>query len=124
MPGWDDTRFAIKLRPETEKKYKSRYLIAVKKGLKYGIVNELGKTVYPLEYEGLIKRDEIIILIKDGKMGASITNKPNKDIPVKYDSLEEQYYRTRNENAFNIFIIKLNGRTGYVGESGMEYFKD
>jgi hypothetical protein len=125
LPAYTDIKFAIRLWRGYEKKYASEYLFAVKKGEKYAIVNENGTVVYPFEYDGMINRfDNIIILQKGGKIGATILNKPNKDIPVKYDALERVFYEPDSGKAFVVFVVKINHRTGYVGQNGIEYFKD
>jgi WG containing repeat len=125
LPAYTDIKFAIRVWPCCGNKYASEYLVAVKKGEKYAIVNENGTIVYPFEYDGMINRYDNIIILKMGdKMGATILNKPCKDIPVKYDALERVFYEPDSGNAFVVFVVKINNRTGYVGQNGIEYFKD
>jgi WG containing repeat len=124
LPQYDDIKFSIPINKLIQKKYNAKYLIAVLKNGKYGIVNEDGKIIYPFEFDNLRLFENTITLEKGEKKGITVIDNLNSDIKIKYDAIKKQYFENVYNTNFNVFIVELQKRMGFVGENGIEYFKD
>jgi hypothetical protein len=91
---------------------KSHDLLAVRKGDAYGLITSI-----PSFYNGFEIR-------KGDKVGVFLPNTFYPAIQPKYDSVElATALRVTEGWSFLIFKVIKNGRTGYVGENGVEYFQ-
>lgn len=112
---------------EIEKIYAgSQTRIFARKKKKMGMIDEKGKEWIPFKYDSLIVlKDNVIRTVVNKKAGAVILNSSYPPISNKYDKLD---IRLRNPVlqgwSFLIFRVIKNGKMGYVGENGVEYFKD
>ncbi len=102
-------------------------LAAVSKNGKFGIVNEKGGTVIPFEYSmigPLAGFASAFELQKENKKGVYLPTTYYPVIPPKYDAIEYATSMSVNANwSFVLYKVKLQGKDGYVGENGKEYFK-
>ena len=109
--------------------YKNKYgfskLFVVRKDSLLGVVSDLNKIVIPVEYDKLIfdlDKTEVT-LYKNGKLGKKLLFTSYPRIETKYDEISRfKNLRVSGNWFFQVFKIKLNGQTGYVGENGVEYF--
>jgi WG containing repeat len=105
----------------------SECLVAVKKDGKCGIINESGDIILNFEYDGIgMLKDYAngFELQQNNKKGALLLYTFYPAIQTKYDSIKYQdALRIRDNWSFSIYKITLDGKAGYVGENGVEYFK-
>ncbi len=101
-------------------------LLLVRKGKKYGIVSLKDKEIYPFIFDGFGEITWRSIVTRQNKKEGLInlyTSYPV--IPCKYDKISyHKLLRVTGNQLFTIYKVSLNGRTGYVGENGVEYFKN
>jgi hypothetical protein len=107
-------------------KYKAKALIIAKDTTsKTGIITETGNIVLPFEYTEINPNGSYLVLKKGSKTGFMILNTPYPFIPPVYDELHDYYSMPVKDNwSFGLFYITKNGKEGYVGENGMEFFKN
>lgn len=107
------------------KKYGFNELWYVKQNGKWGVVTETGKIQAPFEYDGFGKiTDSFAETIQQRKSGAIIYFTYYGPIACRYDSIDFlQQIEVSKRWSFGLYKISKNGRTGYVGENGIEFFK-
>lgn len=90
------------------------------------IIDEEGKIFLSGLDEIMKYKESIYFIKKDEKWGVKIFNTIYNYIPPKYKSIDLYDSFRINENwKFNLFKVEtVNGKKGYVGENGVEYFKD
>lgn len=100
-------------------------LLLVKNNGKYGVLNESEKQISPFIYDGFGKIGGSYIVTKQKKkQGAILLFTIYPPIPCKYDSIDfERSMRVSDTWSFGVYRATLNGKTGYIGENGIEYFK-
>ena len=102
--------------------------IVVKRGRKYGAANIHGKLIIPFLYDELIHASawsSTFITRVGNKYGAAIPGGVYTTIKNQYEKLSLSNAIDAGKNRyFCIFKVKKNGMEGYVGENGIEYFKD
>lgn len=92
---------------------------------KYGMINEREEQILPFIYTFIEERDGFFLLKQNGKVGFFIWNTIYPVIQPTYDELIQKYYiAVNNKWRFTLFRIRKNGRTGFVGENGVNYFRD
>ncbi len=93
---------------------------------KYGLIGNNDNEILAFDYDGIDNsHTSYILLHKNNKVGCYIFNTVYKPIEVKYDKMEFQItLGVSNSWGFSIFKVEINGRSGYVGENGIEFFKD
>ena len=100
-------------------------IIARNKADKVGIITESGSTVLPFEYTEIFVNGSYLILFKGSKKGFMILNTPYPFIPAVYDNFHDYHTIRVNDNwSFGLFLVEKDGREGYVGENGVEFFKN
>lgn len=100
------------------------YIIGSLNG-KYGIINEMEEQILPFIYDHIEERDGFFLLKQNGKTGFFVWNTMYPVIQPSYDAyLWKQYIPVNNGWRFTLFKIIKNGRTEFVGENGVNYFKD
>jgi hypothetical protein len=102
------------------------YLLVAKNN-KYGLIDDKAAIKIPLVYDGLeFMRKKIYRTILNKKAGMIGIYPLQKSIKNKYSRLIFYRYLPVSETIlhFMLFEVTLNGKTGYVGENGVEYFKD
>jgi hypothetical protein len=105
-------------------KNSASYIIASLDG-KYGMINEREEQVLPFEYDGIENSNGFFLLKQNNKIGFFIWNTVYPVIQPAYDEyIGERYIPVNNRWRFTLFKIIKNGRTGFVGENGVAYFKD
>lgn len=101
-------------------------LFFVKKGKKCGIVDQKGRVKAPFRYDGFgeITTAYYVTNIKN-KLGITINNTIYPPIEPAYDYID-MILQTRVNNgwSFGVFQVRKNGRPGFIGENGKEYFTD
>ncbi|MCE3281824.1 MAG: Protein of unknown function precursor [Chitinophagaceae bacterium] len=100
--------------------------VLVEKDKKLGVVNQDGKPEVPVKYASIRRiRDGLFITELNKKKGATILNTNYPPIANKYESMEYMYSLPVNDSwSFILFRVSKNGKRGFVGENGVEYFKD
>ena len=103
----------------------SKGLIIASLNGKYGIINQEGKEILPFDYDEISHKGNFCILTKNGKVGFFIIYTHYPVIIPRFDSYENHSLIPVNSNwSFTLFNIIKNGKEGYVGENGIEFFKD
>jgi hypothetical protein len=107
-------------------KYKAKaLLIAINKEGKHGLITEKEKQILPFEYDAIDENGSYLILTKGGKKGFVILYTPYPFIKANYDAFIDYYsIPVKDDWSFGLFEIEKNGKAGYVGENGVEFFKD
>jgi len=102
-------------------------IFELEKNHKYNFADEDLKQILPDDFDDSIKYNENIYLIKkDDKWGAKIFHTVYPYIPMKYKSINlTKTIKINDDWTFTIFEIELeNGKKGYIGENGIEYFRN
>lgn len=101
-------------------------IFEVRKNNLSNFIDENKKNISPINFDDSMKYNESIYIIKkDNKWGAKIFHTNYPYIPIKYESIDLVKTITINKNwSFNIFEVELNNKKGYIGENGVEYFKN
>ena len=103
------------------------FLVAVKKQGQAGLVTDRGEEVLPFIYDhiGPLKGNTNGFEIKkDGKVGVLLLYTSYPVISPKYEQIG--FAASLPVNAgwnFSLYRVQYQGRTGYVGENGVEFFK-
>jgi hypothetical protein len=125
LPKYDKASLLLEVQKSYQEKLHSKVLIGVIQNDKYGIVNDADEIIFPLKYSKIASDSRFIYFDKDGKRGVWVPYTIYPIIPNKYDDII--YARGLSVNRswnFAIFKIMINNKTGYVGENGIEFFKD
>jgi hypothetical protein len=105
-------------------KNSAAYIVARLDG-KYGIVNERDEIVLPFKYDSIEEKDEFFLLKQNGKIGFFVWNTMYPVIEPAYDEyLRKQYIPVKKEWRFTLFKVVKKGKSFFVGENGVTYFKD
>lgn len=98
------------------------YVIVATKGNKYGIINEKNQILYPFELDNArrIGYSAGVYELTKGKLaGVYNTYSVYPSIKPKYQAVETSFSGGPN---FVVYKVWVNGRYGYVGENGVEFF--
>lgn len=98
-----------------------------KKNGKSGIITEDNKIIVPFEYDSIERNyGNFYLISKNNRYGIFIFNTIYPLIPAKYAAIkEEDPIQVNDRWQFGIFKVKtIKGTSGYIGENGVEYFKD
>ena len=109
--------------------YESQTLqIIVSKKKKYGMIDEHEHILIPIQYDSIQKiKENLFITTRNRKKGVIFLNSSYKEIKNKYDQLKLARYVARDDYSrdfFEVFEVEINGRMGYIGKNGVEYFAD
>ncbi|SEQ21724.1 WG repeat-containing protein [Flavobacterium urocaniciphilum] len=107
--------------------HKEKKVFKVLKEGKYGMLNENNEIVLPFEYDKIEKNGDLYLtlLFQNKKVGIKVFNTIYPTIAAKYlDVLDKESIQINNSWSFNIFLVKTINGIGYVGENGVEYFKN
>ncbi len=105
-----------------------KHLFKIKNNSKYGISDSEGNNLLEISYDNIEIADWGIILIernkRQGVFQRILSTYPN--IEPKYLNIEKYYEIPVNKNwVFTLYKAKLeNGNEIYVGENGIEYFRE
>ncbi|HMU57414.1 MAG TPA: WG repeat-containing protein [Chitinophagaceae bacterium] len=107
----------------------SRYILIAEKNTGTGLVNELGKEFLPFIYDNVERSTGCFFFQKEGRFGAFFYEQQIKPTQPKYDEMrhsKEFFIEGDNGNycVFHVLKVNLNGKEGYIGQNGVEYFKD
>lgn len=94
---------------------------------KYGLVKEGNIEMTNIEYDEIEydNQNSIYILVKDNKKGMIIFNTIYPIVPPKYVSIKNaEPIRISDRWQFGLFKVTTEKGTGYLGENGVEFFKD
>ncbi len=93
---------------------------------KIGVISDAGDTILPFEYDEIStpNGNTELMLRKGNKTGLKLLFTSYPVIEPKYDSIERTPNRLRVTSSwsFQIYAVLLNGKKGYIGENGIEYF--
>lgn len=109
----------------TDENNKAIFLLS--KNGKYSFLDEDLKQILPTDFDDVINYNESVYIIKkDNKWGVKIFHTVYPHIPTKYNSISLAKTVRINKNwSFNIFEVESeNSKKGFVGENGIEYFKN
>ncbi len=102
--------------------------IIVRRGAKYGAADSQGKLILPCVYDEIRHYStwsSVFITRVGNKYGAAVPGSIYPKIKNRYEKISLSAVVDISENrVFSVFKVKLNGKDGYVGENGIEYFKD
>ena len=106
---------------------RGRSVFKVKLNNKFGFVNDNNAVLLPIEYDAIAYNSKIyqFEITKSNKVGLKVFNTIYPTIQPKY--MEILDYRRLSINSswsFLIFLVKTETGTGFVGENGVEYFKN
>lgn len=126
-PVYDSVLYIVMANAESYLNKPSRYLAAVKKDGRTGLITDSGAEVLPFIYDrigplsGNVNGFE---LVQDGKSGVLLLYTFYPVIAPKYEQISFVASLPVNPNwNFSLYRVQYQGRTGYVGENGVEYFK-
>ncbi len=100
-------------------------LVFARKNGRFGIVDNQNRVFVPFEYDAIHQLEGgLIELVKKGKKGLLITTTTYPLIQPNYDELiPDSAFDVTSSWQFALFKVKKNGRWGYIGENGVEFFK-
>jgi hypothetical protein len=105
-------------------RYHARTLLIARDDHKLGIISESEKIMLPFEYDDIKLEGNIFFLKKDGKTGFFTLHTHYPPIEAKYDAFLYNYSLPVNDHwRFGLYQVKVGGKTGYVGENGVEFFR-
>ena len=116
---YDDISFA-----ETNK---GNSVFKVKLNGKFGFVSENNLVLLPVEYDKIEYNQKIYQyeITKKNKVGVKVFNTIYPTIEAKYlEILDYKRIQINNHWSFIIFLVKTENGIGFVGENGVEYFKN
>lgn len=108
--------------------YKNGYTFTVRKGKQVGMVNEKNEVLIPFEYTDIQQhawKDSHYLTFKGDKKGYTILSTYYPPIPAVYDEID--IYTSFPVNSMWSFVllqVKKKGKWGFVGENGVEFFKN
>lgn len=106
---------------------KGKAIFVLSKNNKSIFADEDLEQILPTDFDDVINYNESVYIIKkNNKWGAKIFHTVYQYIPIKYKSINlARTIRINKHWSFNIFEVELeNGEKGFVGENGVEYFKN
>ena len=101
-------------------------ILLVKKGKKYGIVSGNDQGTRPFTFDGFGEiTSRAIVTRQNKKEGLINLYSSYPTIPCKYDKIRyHKQMRVDHRKRFAVYQVSQNGKPGYVGENGVEFFKD
>lgn len=106
---------------------KKQLVFKVKLNDKYGFIGENNILLLPVEYDKIQYNDKIYQyeIFKNNKVGLKIFNTIYPTIEAKYlEVIGYESINIKNNWDFNLFLVKTENGLGYVGENGVEFFKN
>jgi WG containing repeat len=106
--------------------YQSLAIFLVVENNKWGIINEFGDIVLPIEYDKIGGDRYEMALFKNNRKGVFLVNTIYKPIGAKYTNIfKAKALKVSNTWAYNVYEVEdEKGKKGFVGENGIEYFKN
>lgn len=92
---------------------------------KVGVISDAGDTILPFEYDEIStpNGNTELMLRKGAKTGLKLLFTTYPIIEPKYQLIHrDRSLRVSRSWSFQIYSVELNGKTGYIGENGVEYF--
>ncbi len=116
-PAYDDVKALVT--------YNGIYFEVTKKNKK-GIVNTENEVVLPIKYDKFeLYKEWYIRTYQNNKKGLFLMNTFYPPIKPLYEEIEHQTSIYVNGSwSFAVFKVQKNGKTGYVGENGVEFFRN
>ena len=102
------------------------FVFIAKKNNKVGLVKNGDEEIVPIKFDEIRSyNSEFAITVLANKLGCKIFNTVYPSIENKYDDIKLDFkiYAKSNWN-FLVFKVLKDNKVGYVGENGVEYFKD
>jgi hypothetical protein len=106
---------------------KSKLVFKVKANGKFGFVSENNVILLPIDYDKIEYNRKIyqFKIFKNNKVGVKVFNTIYPTIEAKYiEILDYKRMTIKNNWSFVLFLVKTESGIGYVGENGVEYFKN
>ena len=106
---------------------KGKSVFKVKANGKFGFVSENNVVLLPVEYDKIQYNPKIyqFEIFKNNKVGVKLFNTIYPTIEAKYiEILDYKRLMINNNWSFVAFLVKTENGIGYVGENGVEYFKN
>ena len=102
------------------------FVFIAQKNNKVGLVKNGDEEIVPIKYDEIKSyNSEFAITVLANKLGCKIFNTVYPSIENKYDAIKLDFKIYAKSNwTFLVFKVLKNNRVGYVGENGIEYFKD
>ncbi len=108
--------------------YKNGYTFTVRKGKQVGMVNEKNEVLIPFEYTDIQQhawKDSHYLTFKGDKKGYTILSTYYPPIPAVYDEIDiYTSFPVNSMWSFVVLQVKKKGKWGFVGENGVEFFKN
>ncbi len=98
----------------------------VKRKNRMGVVNEKGITIVPFEFDEIhfLGDGRKAELINDGLVGRKLFTSNHPFIEPKYTKLKTSgFIKVTPTWSFALFEVEVDGRKGFVGENGVEFYK-
>lgn len=115
----------LSIKFATEDRNKKVFIAQKETG--FGLVQQGDKIIVPFECDDIYSDEKLrnLILVKAGKKGLFVANTIYPYFKPKYDEfLSAQAIPVSSRWQFGIYKIKHANRIDYVGENGVEFFKD
>lgn len=106
---------------------KNKKIYGVRHQGKLGMVGNDNSIVVPIEFDKITadRYLEGFVLVKDGKKGFYVRNTAYPYIkPLYNEFIEKTKIPVSRKWSFELFKVKTDGGEGYVGENGVEFFRD
>ena len=99
-------------------------MVAVTGG-RFGVIDKYEKNMIPFEYDSIFSLNQSFAYTsKQGKRGIWIFNTIYPPIKNLYDKVEfATRFSVTSQWSFLLFKVRRDGKWGYVGENGVEYFR-
>jgi len=106
---------------------KGKLVFKVKVNGKFGFVSENNIVLLPIEYDKIQYNSKInqFEILKNNRVGVKVFNTIYPTIEAKYiEILDYKRLLINNNWSFVIFLVKTEKGIGFIGENGVEYFKN
>jgi hypothetical protein len=110
---------------ELYERYRAYALIVARLHNKYGLIDEQERIILPFIYDDMELERDYVLITRGDRQGFYKTSSVRPAIDPKYDKIIKTHYYYIDEGiGFYFFEVEHKGKKGYVGENGVEFFRD
>lgn len=102
-------------------------LFKVKLNSKWGVLKENNQVYLPIKYDSILfdSKLNLFLIEQEGKVGFKIKNTIYPTVEPKYIKvIDKQNFQVNDSWNFSLIQVQTTEGFGFVGENGVEYFKD
>ena len=131
-----DKEFICEMLNHSEPKYEfvtlegedaAALLFKVKLNSKWGVLKENNQVYLPIKYDSVVFDSSLNLFLieQEGKVGFKIKNTIYPTVEPKYlKVIDKQNFQVNDAWNFSLIQVQTSKGYGFVGENGIEYFKD